>query len=208
MRGATTDKAGSEPAPPTANKTWKSKLPFWRRPAAAEAPARSTRTPITTVEAPDHYTMSFGSRMLLSAPIILIGLLGLWALVFLCWPHHEAIWQRIANFFGAAICGLLIWLSSRRLGHIVMSAVIDTTEVRFRQWNRKTLVVPKRGRVLKKTPSAAENPLLELKPVEGDDFIFIFRHDKAAMAFLSGLERRGILRGPGGARLQNPLTPR
>ena len=192
---------------------------MFRKRAGAAAPQESPpdtskkKPRPVTVDAPEAYRMATGTRLLLWLPAVLLGLGCLLGLYLLCTPQHEPWPYRFLGFLEAAICGLFVWLSRVRLGGVVVRALTENGEIHFRRFDGREVVAPSRGRTIRKESMGADSVLVLLRPVESEDRkdrVALLRQDKEAMAYLSGLERKGIVRGPGNIkdRFPNPLVPR
>jgi hypothetical protein len=157
-------------------------------------------------EAAELYRMSTATRLLVYSPrftvmVALVAGLYLAVIPHLAWPLR-ALFALVT-----LLAALALYASRSQTSSLVVRARLEDSEIHFTRWDRKELVVPRRGRALKKDTSS-RSALLLLQPTAGGDSVSLLKQDKDAMALLADLDRRGVVRGPGAPRDRSPLTGR
>jgi len=178
-------------------------------PATSEKPVKSERrAPVETPLISDTgtgllYGMSRWNRVMLEAIRVWFFVMVLVGLLIVVMPG-EGIGMRMVGVVTVAL--LALWMTGlyKQTRSIVLAVQQEGAEMRFRRWDGREVVVPRRGKALRKD-RRSNAALIMLQTAEGTEGLSLLAQDKKLTPFMEDLDRRGILRGPGAPK--KPFPP-
>jgi hypothetical protein len=141
-------------------------------------------------------------RLLLWSPRILLVAAMVGGLSMIALVHTTAyiIW----GILFMAISGMGLAGSRRSAGEIVVGVEQHEESLVLTRWDGHQVTAPRRGRSLRKINDKTDAARLALQ-VQGEKGVLVLlKHDKAAMAMVDDLEKRGVVRGPG--QVKSPFS--